>query len=419
MIVSAVDNNGRLIIFAPLMTRTSRLVMLPPGIAGLVWQNLTPVEQHYFGATCRGALADRVSIDGKKRGDFLCDINVFFSFARENFQTNVFLFEERIAILIDDLTLINKGEKLIKIYVEFLNLFLSLSNEDLAKTDGIDYLPLSDLRGEIISALAIASLTRAALPDAQGIAGIENINEILIYPQLHEIRKEIKVFELLVIQDRCKEAFKFVDELPVLSIWWKRWLRQRALGAVCDPLIHGKTRNLGRLLQILNNIITNYVDLVEPRDSLGGFLDQIASDTSYHFLDRRKVEDNVDLDSVLELAKKLWKKGKVEPLEKMVPIFSKHKFFDRAIEVLDILGPGLPIGERRDRCYMFFAVVEDLCEARRFSKAKVVAKKMLCGKQDAKKHIFIKRHPILVRICRVFFSMYLRTKDDYGCSRYS
>ncbi len=398
----AVDIRDHLRAYVPPPTRTHTLATLPPGVAGLVWQNLTPVEQHYLGVTCRGALADRVSVDGQKRGDFLREINVFFSFARENFQANVAPFEECIAVLTKDLTLINKGKKLKKIYVEFLNLFLSLSNEDLAKTDGIDHLPLSDLKGEIFSALAIASWTRAALPFAQGIAGIANINEILTQSpaQYHAIlRKEIKVYEFLIVQSRYSEAIEFVDKLPDLNIEWKRRLKKRGLHNIFNSLSPVGRKYLDRVLQIIDGIITNYIDVGDEPPPAHGILYHL-SNTISHFLSQLEIEDKEYLDSWLEPAKKFWKKGHPKLLETLVSIFSKRKSFDRAIEILDILGPG-PLEPKQHRCWLFLAVMTDLCNLGRFDEAKMVSNKMFCVKKGTKL-IFIRQHPVLERISKVF-----------------
>ncbi len=399
--MSAVHNNSRLTTFAP-PTRTHTLATLPPGIVELIWKDpsLGPLEMHHLSQVCRGILATRVEMETKIKVCLRCDMSVFFAWARGNFVSDGRFCELDILFLINSLTLPSKERNLKKIYLAFLDFFLSLSNQDLVKIDGIDYLPLNDLKGEIVSALAVASLTRAALPDAHGIRGIGNVDVMLNFRQLSEIlRREIKVFELLILQGRYREAFEFVEELP-LSIWAKQELKKEGLSKICTSLIFGVEKNLERAIQILDDIMIHDVHVGNDLNSYSSlsFIDWICYFVS-SILDQAEAEDH--LDSLLELTKKLRKKGRPDLLAKMAGIFSEMGSFNRAIEILDILGP--PRRVDVFQVNQVIVVVNDLCNASRFDEAKMVSRKMFRSKRAGKRFIFAKQHPFLSRICEVFW----------------
>ncbi len=176
---------------------------MPKGVADLLWQNLAPAEADRARRICRGTLASEQSAEAQIRIGFRYEIDLLFTWMESNFQTDVSDCKQRLEFLISDLTLPSEKKIREKIHAELVLLFLSLSDEDLAKTDSIDALPLRRLREEMLSSIWMVTAAKEARVSGPFSTRVQNL---------------MTICGLLVEQKRFDEAIQICNMLPSIKV---------------------------------------------------------------------------------------------------------------------------------------------------------------------------------------------------------
>ncbi len=380
---------------------------MPKGVADLLWQNLAPAEADQARRACRGTLASEQSTEAQIRIGFRYEIDLLFTWMEDNFQTDLSDCKQRIEFLISDLTLPAEKKIREKIHAELVLLFYSLSDEDLAKTDTIDALPLRRLRGEMLSSIWMVTSVREQRVNFpapfSGVFGLMSICTLLnkqkrfdeaieIANTLPSMYKDMALSEVcreLVAQGYLAKATRLVHKIAMDS------LKAEPLACIC--LAYAAQRRFDQAIPILDML---------PDSCYSKSIVLVGIQRNV----KRACEDFIEKNNLIEalqLINTLPDELREQLRENIIDILIKHKFFDEAIAVAETLKVvPLSVGDWAPRSIALSKIGIGLCAARLFATAKIVAGKIpdANAKEIAKKYIFSKQHPVLNWLLRVIYS---------------
>ncbi len=355
------------------------LATLPVGVAGLLWKNLTPAEADKLGVSCSGACSAGQEIEATTKNNLHRDAEIFFTYAENNFQTDVSAYKQRIAALIDKFTLPKETMIREKIHAELLQLFLSLNEADLIKTEGIDSLPLCRLKEGIVSFLGIALTVRKEQH----------------LPTLHESQhlKRLKsVCYFLIAQGRLGQAIEFVNTLPPG--------REREIvlfSTIKEPLM--AHRPFAETIHLMNRI--KDLDFVSQ---FGLLLSRLIGNTCVGLLRKN------DLRGFLGIVNTLPGKWRAWAIWNTISTLlgqGRALFVIRTLIELCRKNPGPQYGILDgtlldERSLLLLLTIDNLCCLKKYKEATEAMQKILPEniRNIAKEHIFKKEHSFLYKIMK-------------------